>query len=206
MIAIIDYGLGNVGSIYSMLRFVGVPAIITKDKREIINADRLILPGVGSFDQAIAQLNKSGLKELINERVITEQTPILGICLGMQIMTKGSEEGNLQGLGWFESHCIKFKFDANLNKEFKIPHMGWNDIFLSKDHEQNIFVPIDNEIKFYFAHSFHLTNAEQDTLATANYGYNFAVAIKKNNILGVQFHPERSHMFGVQLFKAFSEL
>lgn len=205
MISIIDYGLGNVGSIYNMLHFVGIPAIISKDRKEIETADKLILPGVGSFDQAITLLNESGLKDLINEKVLLKHTPILGICLGMQIMTRGSEEGNLQGLGWFDSHCIKFKFSDNLNGEYKIPHMGWNDV-IPKDTGQKILQPIDDEIKFYFAHSFHLTNAERDTLATANYGYNFAVAIKKDNILGVQFHPERSHMFGVQLFKAFSEL
>ncbi len=205
MIAIIDYGLGNVGSIYNMLRVIGAPAVITKDPAEITGASKLILPGVGSFDQAITLLNNSGLRGLLEEKVISGSTPILGICLGMQIMTRGSEEGSLPGLGWFDAHCIKFSFKTPETSNLKIPHMGWNDIVPVND-PGNLFGSIDEELKFYFAHSYHLTDASQYEIASACYGYQFTVALKRGNILGVQFHPERSHMFGIHLFKAFADL
>lgn len=203
MIAIIDYGLGNVGSILNMLNFIGIPGMITKDVSEIENASKLILPGVGSFDQAITLLNRSGLRELISHKVMTQLTPILGICLGMQIMTEKSEEGKMPGLGWIKACCQKFQFDSN-NNSLKIPHMGWNDIYPASN-DLNYFAKIDDEMRFYFAHSYHLINAEKISIATTHYGYNFTVAIKQNNILGVQFHPEKSHMFGIQLFKSFAE-
>ncbi|KAA9041468.1 imidazole glycerol phosphate synthase subunit HisH [Ginsengibacter hankyongi] len=205
MIAIIDYGVGNVGSILNMMNYIGIPAIVTKDYSEIRDASKLILPGVGSFDQAITLFNKSGLKELIDEKVNNEATPILGICLGMQMMTQGSAEGELPGLGWFEAKCIKFKFDGTLHGRQKIPHMGWNDI-TPVNSGTSLFKMIDQELKYYFAHSYHITGAEKYSIATASYGYDFTVAIKNGNKLGVQFHPERSHMFGVNLFKSFSEI
>ena len=205
MIAIIDYGVGNVGSILNMMNYIGIPAVITNDYSEINNASKLILPGVGSFDQAISLFNESGLRELIDKRVNQHAIPILGICLGMQMMTKGSEEGVLPGLGWFEAKCIKFKFDSALHGNHKIPHMGWNDISPVSS-GTDFFKTIDNELKYYFAHSYHIIEAEKYTIATTSYGYDFTVAIKNENKFGVQFHPERSHMFGVNLFKSFSEI
>ncbi|MFS8083530.1 MAG: imidazole glycerol phosphate synthase subunit HisH [Ginsengibacter sp.] len=205
MIAIIDYGVGNVGSILNMMNYIGIPAIVTRDYSEISNASKLILPGVGKFDQAMTLFNESGLKELIDKRVNQEGTPILGICLGMQMMTQGSEEGKLPGLGWFDAKCVKFKFDSTLHNSPKIPHMGWNDIN-PVNNGTKFFKTIENEIKYYFAHSYHIIGAEAYSIATADYGYDFTVAIQNANKLGVQFHPERSHMFGVLLFKSFSEI
>ena len=203
MIAIIDYGVGNVGSISNMLKYVGVPAIITKDHSEIEIASKLILPGVGAFDEGMRRLNESGLMEILNQKVLDRATPILGICLGMQMMTKGSEEGTMAGLNWIDAKCIKFKFDqVEENRNLRVPHMGWNDVEIRKD-ENNLFPKIDNEVQFYFAHSYHLVCEENIILATTKYGYEFPVAFKKGKIFGVQFHPEKSHQFGMNFLKAF---
>ena len=202
MVAIIDYGVGNVGSILNMLNHIGISAIITKDYSEIYNASKLILPGVGSFDQAITLFNKSGLRDLINDKVINQAIPILGICLGMQMMTKGSEEGKMPGLDWIDAKCIKFNFDKD-DKTLRIPHMGWNDTY-PQNTANLLFPKIDGELQFYFAHSYHVICNKNIILATTKYGYEFPVAFKKDNILGVQFHPEKSHQFGMNFLKAFS--
>lgn len=204
MIAIIDYGVGNVGSILNMLRHVGVSAIITKDQLEIENASKLILPGVGAFDEGMTRLNNSGLTKILNQKVIDKATPILGVCLGMQMMTRGSEEGSQPGLNWINAHCIKFQFNQiEENRNLRVPHMGWNDVEIKKD-EINLFPKIDKELQFYFAHSFHLVCEESIILGTTKYGYEFPVAFKRDNILGVQFHPEKSHQFGMNFLKAFA--
>lgn len=201
MTAIIDYGVGNVGSILNMMKHIGIPAIITKDHSEIKHASKLILPGVGSFDQGITLFNKSGLRELIDEKVIDQGIPILGICLGMQMMTQGSEEGQLDGLNWIDAKCVKFQFDKN-DKTLRIPHMGWNDV-LARKPANLLFPMIDGELQFYFAHSYHVVCNDEITTATTKYGYEFSVAFRKDNILGVQFHPEKSHQFGMNFLKAF---
>ncbi len=205
MIAIIDYGVGNVGSILNMLKYVGVPATITKDPSEIEIASKLILPGVGAFDEGMKRLNESGLTGILNEKVIDRATPILGICLGMQMMTMGSEEGTMAGLNWIDAHCIRFQFDQHEEKtNLRVPHMGWNNLQIKKD-ENNLFPRIENELQFYFAHSYHLVCESNIILATAKYGYEFPVAFKKGKIFGVQFHPEKSHKFGMNFLKAFAE-
>lgn len=205
MIAIIDYGVGNVGSILNMLKYVGIPAIITNDHSEIEIASKLILPGVGAFDEGMRRLNESGLTEILNQKVLDRATPILGICLGMQMMTKGSEEGNMAGLNWIDANCIKFQFDqVEENRNLRIPHMGWNNVEIKMD-ENNLFPRIDNEVQFYFAHSYHLVCEEHIILATTKYGYEFPVAFKKGKIFGVQFHPEKSHKFGMNFLKAFAQ-
>lgn len=202
MIAIIDYGVGNVGSIFNMLNHIGIKSTITKDLSEIKNASKIILPGVGAFDQGMTLLIKSGLRELLEEQVMNQKVPILGICLGMQMMTKGSEEGKLQGLNWIDASCIKFKLDKN-DQSLRIPHMGWNDAFLKKE-EDPLFPKIDGELQFYFAHSYHIICNNDIVIATTNYGYEFPIAFKKDNILGVQFHPEKSHKFGMNFLEAFA--
>lgn len=201
MTVIIQYGLGNVGSIYNMCKYIGHEIMISNSIVEIEKAKSLILPGVGSFDQGISLLEKNNLKELLRFKVLEQKVPILGICLGMQLMTKGSEEGNLSGLGWIDAHCVKFKFDKNQN-QLKIPHMGWNDVSdLTK--KSQLFQLIDGESQFYFAHSYHIECAPNLVIATTKYGYEFPVAFKKDNIIGVQFHPEKSHQFGMNLLNAF---
>lgn len=202
MTIIIKYGLGNVGSIYNMCKYIGSDVMISNSFDEIEKASSLILPGVGSFDQGMSLLEQNGLKQLLHFKVIEQKVPVLGICLGMQLMTKGSEEGNLPGLNWIDAKCIKFKFDKN-DKTLRIPHMGWNDIYVKKT-ESMLFPMIDDELQFYFAHSYHIVCNTDIIMATTRYGYEFPVAFKKDNILGVQFHPEKSHQFGMNFLKAFT--
>lgn len=203
MIGIIDYGVGNVGSILNMLKHIGVDAILAKTPSDIEKATKLILPGVGSFDYGMILLNESGLREVVDKKVITEKLPVLGICLGMQMMTKGSEEGNLPGLNWIDGNCIRFRFDDE-QKSIRIPHMGWNDIYPQKANDY-FFPMINDELQFYFAHSYHLVCNDEIITASCKYGYEFPVAFRKDNIFGAQFHPEKSHQFGMNFLKAFAE-
>lgn len=203
MITIIDYGIGNVGSIKNMLKKIGQKSIVTSVKEDILASDKLILPGVGAYDHGIEQLYRSNLIDTLNQKVIKDKTPILGICLGMQLFSKGSEEGSKQGLGWINAYTQKFRFNDEIN--LPVPHMGWNELRKNKDSKLLTGLPINS--RFYFVHSYHL-NCEDpsDILFTSNYGYEFACGIEKDNILGVQFHPEKSHKFGMQLLKNFAEL
>lgn len=204
MLTIIDYKAGNVRSIQNMLKKIGIKSLISDKTEDIAQAEKLILPGVGHFDYGMEQLEKSGLIEILNKKVLTDKTPILGICLGVQLMTKSSDEGTKAGLGWFDAFTVKFD-SAKLPENCKIPHMGWNEITYNQNCKlfQNLHqVPP----RFYFVHSYHLkANNENDILATANYGYEFTVALKKDNIIGLQFHPEKSHKFGMQVLKNFVE-
>jgi glutamine amidotransferase len=204
MLTIIDYKAGNVRSIQNMLKKIGIKSLISDKTEDIAQAEKLILPGVGHFDYGMEQLEKSGLIEILNKKVLTDKTPILGICLGVQLMTKSSDEGTKAGLGWFDAFTVKFD-SSKLPENCKIPHMGWNEITYNQNCKlfQNLHeVPP----RFYFVHSYHLkANNENDILATANYGYEFTVALKKDNIIGLQFHPEKSHKFGMQVLKNFVE-
>jgi len=205
MIAIINYGLGNLGSIQNMLRRVGYTDVIISNSPEEINkADRLILPGVGAFDNGMQKINDSGLLDILNEQALVIKKPILGICLGMQLLTQGSEEGNLKGLGWIDAETRKFNFGENI-EGLKIPHMGWNEVGIAKDH------PLCNNLpkpsRFYFVHSYYVKCHQiGQELTSCNYGLDFTCAIQQDNIMGVQFHPEKSHKFGMELLKNFIEL
>lgn len=200
MITIIDYGAGNIGSIQNMIRKIGGQALVTSDEKDIANAEKLILPGVGSFDFGMRQLINSGLIEILNKKVLKEKTPILGICLGVQLFTTGSEEGELKGLSWFDADTIKFNIPAD--KKLKVPHMGWNEVELKK--ESKLFTDMYADPRFYFVHTYHLkSNSPNDVLTESNYGYNFASALEKENIVGVQFHPEKSHKFGMKVLSNF---
>jgi len=203
MITIIDYKTGNLGSIQNILKRIGEESIITSDKNEIANAKKLILPGVGAFDTGMANLNKLDLVDILNYKVLVEKTPVLGICLGMQILSKNSEEGFLPGLGWINAETRRFKFiDTN---SYKIPHMGWN--YVRQNKESYLFKEMSSEARFYFVHSFFFSaNDTADILASTTYEIEFTSAIEKGNIVGVQFHPEKSHKFGMQILKNFSEL
>lgn len=203
MITIVNFGMGNLGSIRNMLRRLGVESIVTCDASEVTKAERIILPGVGSFDQAMNKLSDLNLIEILNERVLKYKTPVLGICLGMQILTRNSEEGALPGLGWIDAQTIKFRFD-NEHNNLKIPHMGWNTMEVKKG-----CLLLDNMLedsRFYFAHSYYaVCNRKEQIAATTNYGYDFVSVFQQDNIMGVQFHPEKSHKFGMKILKNFTE-
>jgi len=200
-IVIIDYGLGNLGSIKNMLKKVGSESTISSSISDIEEAEKLILPGVGSFDQGMKNLRASGFLPALEERVNQKRTPILGICLGMQLFARKSEEGESKGLGWIDAEVVRFKFDDK-ERNLKIPHMGWN---LVKICQRNpLFEEMYAEPRFYFVHSYHVAcrNGEE-VLTRTLYGYEFASSIKKENIYGVQFHPEKSHKFGMKLLDNF---
>lgn len=201
MIVIIDYKTGNVGSILNMLKKIGADAEISSDPELIRNASKLILPGVGSFDAGMKSLKEMGLIPILSEKVIKGKTPILGICLGMQLFAQKSEEGVLPGLGWISGEVKKFDFDK---RRLKIPHMGWNTIDIKKS--DLVFKDMAEEPRFYFVHSYHFVcENKEDVLATTNYGYDFESIVKRENIIGVQFHPEKSHKFGMQMLKNYAE-
>jgi len=205
MLTIIDYKAGNVRSIQNMLKKIGTKSIISDKIKDIEQADKLILPGVGSFDYGMEQLEKSDLIPVLNKKVLEEKIPILGICLGVQLFTKSSEEGQKKGLNWLEAETVAFN-KSKLPENYKIPHMGWAEINYNENCKlfQNM-----HEIppRFYFVHSYHLqANNNSDIIATTNYGYEFVVGLKKDNIIGLQFHPEKSHKFGMQVLRNFITL
>ena len=201
MITIIDYYTGNLGSIKNMLKRLGIDSQITNDKDAIENAEKLILPGVGHFDYGMQQLNNSGLIPLLNKKVLEDKTPILGICLGVQLLTESSEEGTKKGLGWIKGKTIAFD-KTKLASNQKIPNMGWAEV--DNYSQSKLFANMHEEPRFYFVHSFHLEleNAT-DCLVTSKYGFDFAAGIEHENILGVQFHPEKSHKYGMKLLENF---
>jgi len=198
VITIIDYGIGNIGSLENIIRKAGGTSIVTSNPEDIKVAKKLILPGVGAFDNGMKNLNNLNLIEILNKKVLEEKIPILGVCLGIQLFTKSSEEGILPGLGWIDARTVKFNFS---NKNLKIPHMGWNSVNIKK--ESKLFKGLINP-EFYFVHSYHLVcNDEKDILATTNYGYDFISSIQKNNIFGLQFHPEKSLKSGLKIIENF---
>lgn len=203
MITIVDYGLGNLGSISNMFKRIGVTSLITSNIDEITQADKLLLPGVGHFDAAMRKIDELGLREVLDKKVVVENTPILGICLGMQLLTNGSEEGSRKGFGWIDADTIKFNFPNN--QELKIPHMGWN--LVSRSQPCPLTDGFDDEFRFYFVHSYHVNvkNIENSMLNTT-YGVKYDSGIFKDNIYGVQFHPEKSHRYGMKLLSNFAAL
>lgn len=206
-ITIINLNMGNVGSIPNMLERIGCKSLVTSDVEAVRNAKKLILPGVGSFDAAMTELQKLNLLSVLNQKVLEEKVPILGICLGMQLLSKGSEEGNLPGLSWINGKVVRFHFENDPLKKLKIPHMGWN--LVQNDPSIPILQGFDSDPRFYFVHSYHLDNAplgQQTQVALAHYGYGFPAVIQRDNIYGVQFHPEKSHRFGLKLLENFVQL
>ena len=203
MIIIIDYKVGKLGSIQNMLKKIHADFLISADKDLILKADKLILPGVGAFDTGMKNLKDMGLIEVLEEKVLIRKAPILGICLGMQLLSETSEEGRINGLGWIKSEVVKFNFSDNMN--LKIPHMGW--VYPKIHKESKLFTDMFSEPKFYFVHSYYMkVHNNDDLMATANYGTDFAAAVENGNILGVQFHPEKSHKYGMKLLKNFNDL
>lgn len=203
MITIIDYKTGNLGSIQNMLKKIRVESIIASGPHDIEAATRIILPGVGAFDQGMQNLESLGIMDILNRKVNDEKIPVLGICLGMQLMTHGSEEGKMKGLGWIDADTIKFRFNDPVH--FKSPHMGWN--FIKRQKDSRLFRDMDPESRFYFVHSYYVrSNDPSDILTLTDYETEFTSSFERGNILGVQFHPEKSHRFGMSLLKNFAEL
>ena len=202
MIVIIDYGMGNLGSVMNMFRAVGVRDIhVSSDIKEINKANKLILPGVGSFNSAMINLRNLGLVSLLNHKVLNDKIPILGICLGMQLFFEASEEGNVEGLGWIKGKVVRF-YEKVEKRKFPIPHMGWN--YATFEKKSKLMENSYPENKFYFVHSYHACcDEKEDILMSTKYGYKFTSAIQKGNIYGFQFHPEKSHKYGKILFKNF---
>jgi len=210
MLVVVDYGISNIGSLVNMLKKFGVSALVSSRGSEIEKADKLILPGIGAFDAGMQRLTDLNLVEVLNKKVKEEKIPTLGICLGMQLMAKSSTEGKLRGLSWFDGEVIRFDFSTqnsssteSLSTE-KIPHMGWN--FIEQKKKSKLFLDFPDHPKFYFVHSYHFkSNCEADVLCVTHHGYEFASGIEHENIAGVQFHPEKSHNFGLHLLKNFVE-
>tara|TARA_B100001093_G_C26857837_1_gene1028286 strand:+ start:607 stop:1224 length:618 start_codon:yes stop_codon:yes gene_type:complete len=202
-IVIIDYGLGNLGSIQNMIKKAGGTSKTTNNPSEILSATKLLLPGVGSFDAGMQKLINLELISTLNESVIKNKIPILGICLGAQLMTKASEEGSIKGLGWLDAKTARFQIKTG--NTFKVPHMGWNRIRVKQSHR--IFKDTQESSRFYFVHSYHFTpNDDSICLCTTDYAYPFSSGLVKDNIIALQFHPEKSHNFGLQLFKQYLAL
>jgi glutamine amidotransferase len=204
MITIVDYRVGNLASIANMLKRAGFAAQITSDPGAVAAADKLILPGVGAFDTGMANLAELGLVEPLRRRALDDAAPVLGICLGMQLLLEGSEEGRLAGLGWVRGRCRRFQF-AGADSQLKVPHMGWNEVRPSR--RDSLFGDLADDAGFYFVHSYYaVCDDEADVLARTTHGHDFASAVQRGNIFGTQFHPEKSHKHGLRVLKRFAEL
>ena len=201
MITIIDYGLGNLVSVKNMLKKLGAESVITDKISEIEKAKKMILPGVGAFDNGMTLIKQKGLLDILNKKATEEKIPVLGICLGMQLLTKASEEGVEKGLGWVDAQTIKFNFS---DKTLKVPHMGWSYIDVKKE---NALIRKEDKHRFYFVHSYYVKcNDANDVIASCNYGNEFTCMFNHGNIYGAQFHPEKSLKFGMELLSNFSKI
>lgn len=202
MIAILDYGLGNIRAILNIYKRLNVPARIASSSSELEGASRLILPGVGSFDWAMTCLERSGLRARVDALVLEEKLPALGICVGMQMMATRSEEGEGRGLGWIDADVRRFRPSAP-DQDLWLPHMGWNDVRPTA--AAGLFRGLDEEAKFYFLHSYYFRpSREEDVLALTDYHGEFASSVRSGNLYGVQFHPEKSHAWGIRLLENFA--
>ena len=204
MIVITNYNMGNLASIRNMLKKVGVDAVVSSDPQVIRKATGLILPGVGHFDRGMEQLMALDLVPVLQCKVLEEKTPVLGICLGMQLLTRRSEEGQRLGLGWLDAETVRFRFE-DTPQTLKVPHMGWNTTSPTRD--DSLFEGLMNgRTRFYFVHSYHVVCAhEADVLAYTHHGVPFAASVQHEHIMGTQFHPEKSHRYGMRLLKNFVE-
>lgn len=203
MIAIIDHGMGNLGSVQNMLRRIGAPSVRTSDPAEVARADAIVLAGIGGFDGAMGRLEELGLVDVLNTRVLGDRIPVLGVCLGMQLMAHRSAEGRAGGLGWIDAECRRFEFTQGTR--LPVPHMGWEPVTPTRP--SPLLEADDPEQRFYFSHSYHVVcRDERDVAATADYGYPFVAAIHRENVLGTQFHPEKSHVFGMAVYRRFVAL
>jgi imidazole glycerol-phosphate synthase subunit HisH len=200
MITVIDYGIGNLGSVFNMLKKIGVEAEVTNDLEKIAKAKKIILPGVGAFDAAMERLTNTELRKVLDQKALVEKVPLLGICLGMQLLTRGSEEGNLAGLGWVPAFTQRFP-----KSELKVPHMGWNLVKVTQN--SPLTAHFEKDFRFYFVHSYYVkADRQENAMLHTTYGLSFESGVQKDNIFGVQFHPEKSHRYGMNLFRNFAQL
>jgi len=203
MISVIDYGVCNLGSMLNMLRKAGAQAQLASTASDIDRAEKIILPGVGAFDNGIAALTERGLVEPLRRKALRDKVPLLGVCLGMQMLGRRSEEGKLDGLGLLDAEAQRFRFDADSG--FKVPHMGWSQLLPRRD--SVLLRALETRSRFYFCHSYHLVCKDgADVLARAGYGGEFVAIVQRDNVYGVQFHPEKSHRFGMELLHNFAEM
>ena len=203
MITIINYGMGNLGSVQNMLKRIGAPCKISSDLKEIEAAEKILLPGVGAFDAAIQKIDELNLRSVLVHKALEQKVPFLGICLGMQLLTRSSEEGILKGLDLIPAQTIKFKFDND--PSLKIPHMGWN--FVKKNDPSKLTEGFTDDYRFYFVHSYKVVcDKNENSILKTNHGGEFDSAIQKDNIYGAQFHPEKSHKYGMHLLTNFSKI
>lgn len=203
MIAIVHYGLGNLQAFANIYKRLNIPAEIAETPEEILGADRIILPGVGAFDWAMKRLDASGLRPALEEAVVAQGRPVLGICVGMQMMAQRSDEGKLPGLGWIAGEVRRFN-EAAFTQKTRLPHMGWNDV--APFDGKGLFQELTDNARFYFLHSYYFVPRNPEhVLATTDYNGRYASAVRSGNVLGVQFHPEKSHAWGIQLLKNFAE-
>ncbi len=199
MIVVVDFGMGNLGTVSAKIKKMDSSVIISSKPEEIDQADKILLPGIGSFKSGIENLRKRDLIEILNKKVLAEKTPVLGICLGMQLFSAHSEEGDVKGLGWIDAETVRFNAP---DQSLRIPHMGWNTINIKNP--CSLLSGIENSSRFYFSHSYHIRCCNpDDIIATTEYGYEFCSIVNHNNIYGVQFHPERSHKRGFMLLSSF---
>jgi len=203
MIVIIDFGMGNLRSVEIKIKKFCKNVVISSDKSVISDAEKIILPGVGAFKKGMENIKNNDFEKILNKKIIKEKTSILGICLGMQLLSESSEEGNIKGLSWIKGKTKKFSFQKE--KNFKIPHVGWNSVDIKKSNNI-LFKGVPKETYFYFTHSYHLVcKNKEDILSTTNYGYDFISSIHRENIYGTQFHPEKSHRIGMKIIQNFVE-
>lgn len=201
MITIVDYGMGNLGSIQNMLKRIGAPAEITGDAQALERATKILLPGVGAFDSAMQRINSSGLRAVLDHKALEERIPIMGICLGMQLLTRASEEGSLPGLGWIPATTRRFPQLPGL----KVPHMGWNAVTAVRDSPLTAGLP--PESRYYFVHSYYVqADDAADAVLRTRYGVTFDAVVAHHNLYGAQFHPEKSHRYGMGFLRNFAEL
>jgi glutamine amidotransferase len=204
VISIVDYGLGNILAFVNVYKRLNIPCAIARTASDLEPAERVILPGVGAFDHAMERLGQSGMRETLDELAQSRGVPVLGICVGMQILAQSSEEGSSPGLGWIKGRVRRLPADA-LKQRTRLPHMGWNDARPTS--EGGLFRGLETESRFYFLHSYYLDCEDRaDVAAVTDYGIEFSAAVHRRNVYGVQFHPEKSHHFGSQLLKNFAEL